>query len=279
MDLVRRVSAMAEIARQARVRGRRIGLVPTLGALHDGHLALVGAVRERTDLVVVSIFVNPTQFGPEEDFAAYPRNLARDTDLCIAAGVDCVFAPPADDLYPQGPPTWVEVEGPSARLEGASRPGHFRGVTTVVLKLLHVVRPHVAAFGQKDAQQAWIARRMIHDLLLDVEVVVTPTLRDTDGLALSSRNAYLSVTERVAACAIPRALDAAREARTSPEATAESVVAAARAVLGAEGTLRVDYVELVDAGSFERATSLDGERLLLVAVWSGRTRLLDNVTL
>jgi len=270
---------MTEIARKARTRGRRIGLVPTMGALHEGHLALVRAARERVDLCVVSIFVNPTQFGPQEDLAQYPRDLVRDSDLCITAGVDYVFAPPAEDLYPPGPPTWVEVEGPSSRFEGASRPGHFRGVATVVLKLLHVVQPHVAVFGRKDAQQAWIVRRMVQDLHVDTEIVVAPTVRDRDGVALSSRNAYLSSQERAAAGAIPRALEAARAARESSAATVDSVVQAACSVLEADGGLRIDYLELVEAESFERATTLDGERLLLVAVFCGRTRLLDNQAL
>jgi pantoate--beta-alanine ligase len=227
----------------------------------------------------VSVFVNPMQFGPHEDFDAYPRDLPRDVDRCVAAGVDYVFAPPTGDLYPPGPRTWVEVEGPSARLEGATRPGHFRGVATVVLKLLHVVTPDVAVFGQKDAQQAWIVRRMVDDLCLSVEIRIVPTVRDDDGLALSSRNAYLSAAERAAARAIPRALAAARDAHREPGATPESVVASARAVLEAEAGLEVDYVALVDPASFETATSLDGERLLVVAARCGRTRLLDNATL
>jgi len=270
---------MTEIARQARARGRRIGLVPTMGALHDGHLALVRAARERTDLCVVSIFVNPTQFGPREDFESYPRDLVKDADACIGAGVDHVFAPALEDLYPPGARTWVEVEGPSSRLEGVSRPGHFRGVTTIVLKLLHIVQPHVAVFGQKDAQQAWIVHRMVEDLRVDAEIVTVPTVRDADGLALSSRNAYLSPDERDAARAIPRALDAAREARGAPAATVDSVAAAAHSALAAESGIRVDYVEIVDTDTFEPATSLDGPRLLLVAAHSGRTRLIDNTLL
>jgi pantoate--beta-alanine ligase len=279
VELVRRSHTMTEIVRQARARGRRVGFVPTMGALHDGHMALVRAARERTDQCVVSIFVNPTQFAPTEDLTRYPRDLVRDADLCIAAGVDHVFVPPLEEMYPPGAPTWVEVEGPSARLEGASRPGHFRGVATVVLKLLQVVQPHVTLLGQKDAQQAWIVRRMVEDLRVDTEIVVVPTARDTDGLALSSRNVYLSTDERTAARAIPRALDAAREARRSPAATVDSIVDAARGVLEAEPGLRVDYVEIVDADSFETATSLDGPRILLVAGWSGPTRLIDNAEL
>ena len=279
MELVRRAHAMTEIARQARARNRRIGLVPTMGALHAGHLALVRAARERVDTCVVSIFVNPTQFGPGEDLARYPRDLVQDADLCIGAGVDYVFAPAGEDLYPGGPPTWVEVEGVSSQLEGASRPGHFRGVLTVVLKLLHVVRPHVAVFGQKDAQQLWIVRRMVEDLLVDTEIVAVPTVRDPDGLALSSRNAYLSPDERAAAVGIPRALEAARDARRSQAATVASVVGAARETLEEERRLRVDYLELVDSASFEPATTLDGERLLVVAAFCGATRLLDNLVL
>jgi pantoate--beta-alanine ligase len=279
VELVRRSHAMTEIARQMRARGRRIGLVPTMGALHAGHVALVRSVRERTDVTVVSIFVNPTQFGAHEDLARYPRDLVQDADRCVDAGVDYVFAPEAEDVYPPGPPTWIEVEGPSSRLEGASRPGHFRGVATVVLKLLHLVRPHVAVFGQKDAQQLWIVRRMVQDLHVDTEIVAVPTVRDPDGLALSSRNVYLSSDERRAALAIPRALEAARDARRGASATVEAIVGAAREVLGDEPGIRVDYLELVDPASFEPASTLDGERLLLVAAFCGATRLLDNQVL
>ena len=177
MEIVRRVRSMREISKQARTKGQRIGFVPTMGFLHQGHLALIRKMREQADLVVVSIFVNPTQFGPEEDYERYPRDLTRDTDLCIREGVDYLFVPTADEIYPPGPRTYVEIPDLSASIEGASRPGHFRGVATVVLKLINVVQPHAAAFGQKDAQQAIVIRRMVEDLILDLELHVIPTVR------------------------------------------------------------------------------------------------------
>lgn len=276
MDIVRRVLAMREISVPARSRGLRIGFVPTMGFLHEGHLTLIRRMRQQTDMVVVSVFVNPTQFGPGEDLARYPRDLPRDADLCIAEKVDYLFVPDADDIYPAGACTFVEVQGLSTRLEGASRPGHFRGVTTVVLKLLEAVRPHVAAFGQKDAQQAIIVERMARDLLLDVEIVVLPTVRDEDGVALSSRNVYLSPDERLAAAAIPRCLEAAQEAIRGGERDPGRIVEASRAVLEAEPLLRVDYVELVDTAHLQPAVAVEGALLLAVAVFAGKTRLIDN---
>jgi pantoate--beta-alanine ligase len=277
MDVVRRVHAMKEIAARARAEGRRIALVPTMGFLHDGHLSLVRSARAGADLTVVSIFVNPTQFGPGEDFARYPRDLARDCDLLAGLGVDVVFTPEADEIYPAGATTFVEVAGLSEVLEGASRPGHFRGVATVVLKLFEAVQPHLAVFGQKDAQQCLVVRRMVRDLLLDVEVVVLPTRREDDGLAMSSRNVYLSPDERRAARAIPRALEAARAAVAAGEREAGAVLAAARAPILAEPLLRIDYLELVDAGSLAPLSRAQGEMLIVAAVFAGTTRLIDNL--
>jgi pantoate--beta-alanine ligase len=279
MDIVRRVHAMKEASRQARAKGRRVGLVPTMGYLHEGHLSLVRRVKEMADLVVVSVFVNPTQFLAGEDFDAYPRDLPRDADLCASQGVDVLFVPEESEMYPAGACTWVEIEGLSARLEGASRPGHFRGVASVVLKLLNVVSPHVAAFGQKDAQQAIILQRMARDLLLDVEILVMPIVRDHDGVALSSRNVRLSPDERRAATAIPRALEAASAAIAAGERDPARVVEAARAILEAEPLLRVDYVELVDTETMQPVATAEGEMLLAVAAFSGRTRLIDNTVI
>lgn len=279
MEIVRRVQGMREFSRRARERGSRIGFVPTMGALHEGHLSLVRRARELADRTVVSIFVNPTQFGPAEDFERYPRDLTRDADLCAADGVDVLFAPQTEEIYPPGACTFVEVVGLSDRLEGGSRSGHFRGVATVVTKLLEAVRPHVAVFGQKDAQQALLIRRMARDLLLDLEVLVAPTVRDPDGVALSSRNVYLSAEERRAAAAIPRALRAAEEAVGRGERDAAAIVAAARAALDAEPLLRLDYLQLVDAWDMLPAETAAGDLLLVVAVHAGKTRLLDNVAL
>ncbi len=279
MEIVRRVHGMKEISRRLRAAGRRIGFVPTMGSLHEGHLSLVRRVRGLSDVVVVSIFVNPTQFGPGEDFERYPRDLTRDVDLCIAEDVDHVFAPESHEIYPPGACTSVEVEGLSTRLEGLSRPGHFRGVTTVVLKLFEVVAPHVAAFGQKDAQQAIVLGRMARDLLLDVEILVCPTVRDRDGLALSSRNAYLSAEERMAAHAIPRALAAAESAVAEGVEDPAKVVQTAREALQVEPLLRIDYVGLVDANDLLPVQAVRGEMLLAVAVFVGNTRLIDNTIL
>jgi pantoate--beta-alanine ligase len=270
---------MKEWSRKARQRGTRIGFVPTMGALHEGHLSLIRRVREVADLVVVSIFVNPTQFGPNEDLASYPRDLPADVDLCIREGVQVVFAPEPEDMYPPGSHTFVDVFELSARLEGESRPGHFRGVATVVLKLLNAVNPHVVAFGQKDAQQAIVIRRMIQDLMLDVEMVVVPIVRDEDGVALSSRNVRLSPGERKAARAIPKALEAAQAAVAAGERDGPKVVKAAQAVLEQDPLLRVDYLALVDTDKLEPVTRIEGETLLAVAVYAGALRLIDNVVL
>lgn len=279
MDIVRRVRAMQEMSQRERARGRSIGLVPTMGLLHEGHLSLIRRARELADVVVVSIFVNPTQFGPNEGFDRYPRNLARDTDLCIAEGVDYLFAPETDEMYPEGDGTFVEVAGLSTMLEGQSRPNHFRGVTTVVLKLFEIVKPTLAAFGQKDAQQAVTVQRMVRDLMLDVEILVLPIVRDDDGIALSSRNRYLDLEQRSAARAISRALEAARHVVAEGQRKTEEVVAAAREVLEAEPLLKVDYVELVDARQLRHREEVEGEMLLLLAVFAGETRLIDNTAI
>lgn len=279
MEIIRRVHSMKEICRQLRDRNQKIGFVPTMGSLHEGHLSLVRRAKEISDVVVVSIFVNPEQFGPTEDLDAYPRDLTSDTDMLIAEGVDYLFAPEPIDIYPKGPRTYVEVADLSTRLEGASRPGHFRGVTTVVLKLFEVVRPTLAAFGQKDAQQAVIIRRMVRDLMLDVEIHVLPIVRDEDGVALSSRNRNLSDTERRAARAIPRALRAAEKAIEDGERDPVKLVHDIRRVIEREDILRIDYVELVDAEVLTPAIEMAGDLLLVVAVYAGATRLLDNVQL
>ena len=279
MEILRRIQSMKEVARRACGRGLKIGLVPTMGYLHDAHLSLIRHVKQLVDVLVVSVFVNPTQFGPDDDFDRYPRDLTRDADLCIAAGVDYLFAPDAAEMYPPGGSTIVEVEDLSARLEGESRPHHFRGVTTAVLKLLQIVQPDFAAFGQKDAQQAVIIQRMVKDLMLDVEITILPVVRDEDGVALSSRNAMLSEKARLAARAIPRALEAARHVVAEGQRKPQDVVAAAREGLEAEPELEVDYVHLVDREQLDQIEAVDGEVLLLVAVRAGDVRLIDNIVL
>ena len=251
---------------RALLPAKGVGLVPTMGALHAGHAALFETARRENQVVAASIFVNPAQFGAGEDFERYPRDEEADARAAAAAGVDYLFVPAAEEMYPEGFATWVEVEGLSASLEGASRPGHFRGVATVCLKLLNIVRPERAYFGQKDAQQAAVVERMVEDLDLDLEIRVVPTIRDQDGLAISSRNAYLSAEERVAALALPQALLAGEDAH----ARGTDPVEAAREILGAEPGLEPEYVELA---------RLDGRVYLLAAARAGRTRLIDNVVL
>jgi len=253
--------------------------VPTMGALHEGHLSLIRRVNEQSDIVVVSIFVNPTQFGPDEDLAEYPRDLIRDTDLCIREGVDYLFTPEVDEVYPAGPQTYVEIPDLANRLEGVSRPGHFRGVTTVVMKLFSIVGPHVAAFGQKDAQQLALVRRMIEDLWLRIDLITGATVRDDRGLALSSRNRYLSEGEYEAALAIPHALEAARVADDGGRGTPDGVKAAARSVLEAEPKIEIDYVEFVQPRTFESVEKAGEGGLVLIAVRCGKTRLIDNALL
>ncbi|HEU4386516.1 MAG TPA: pantoate--beta-alanine ligase, partial [Blastocatellia bacterium] len=210
MEIINRIPRMTLLSRELRAEGKRVALVPTMGALHEGHLSLMTRAREMCDTLVASIFVNPAQFAPNEDFDRYPRDLARDAELAFTRGVDFIFAPSAEDMYPEGFATFVDVDGLSDRLEGASRHGHFRGVTTVVTKLLNIVRPHFVFFGRKDAQQVVIVKRLVRDLGIDIEIVVGPTVREEDGLALSSRNAYLSEPERKAALVLRRALERCR---------------------------------------------------------------------
>lgn len=268
---------MKQAARQARAEGRMIGFVPTMGALHAGHLSLVAAARRDCGPVVVSIFVNPKQFAPHEDLTKYPRPIEKDQALLEEIGVDYLFAPSVEEMYPQGFSTTVQVEGLSERLEGRVRPGHFRGVTTVVLKLLEIVGPQFAFFGRKDAQQLRIIRQMSRDLALDPEIVSCPIVRESDGLAMSSRNAYLSPDQRRAATVLHRSLDAARQAIASGQRDAARLVQTIRGALSAEPLATVDYAEIVDAESLEPVTLLRGECLALVAARIGATRLIDNM--
>src|SRR5512143_502465 len=266
-------------ADQARGAGQRIGLVPTMGYLHDGHLSLVAEARRRAEACVASIFVNPLQFGPSEDLDRYPRDLPRDRAALSAAGVDVLYLPTAAEMYPAGFQTDVTVATVSRGLCGRSRPGHFAGVTTVVTKLFNAVKPHVAVFGEKDFQQLAVIRRMASDLDTGIEVIGAPIVREADGIAMSSRNAYLSAAERTAARCLSRALAAAREAVAGGARGAADVLAAARAVLDAEPAARVDYVTLVDVDSLEPVDRIAGRALLALAVFIGRTRLIDNTIL
>jgi pantoate--beta-alanine ligase len=268
---------MKEKAREARQEQRIIGFVPTMGALHAGHLALVERARGECAPVYASIFLNPAQFGPHEDLSKYPRPLEADVEKLTAAKVDGLFLPEATEIYPRGYATYVHVEGLSERLEGKSRPGHFRGVATVVLKLLETVQPHLAYFGRKDAQQVRIIEQMVKDLNLDVEVVVCPIVREPDGLALSSRNTYLGAEERKAATVLYRALEAARQEVVGGVRDSLELQRAIGKVLDAEPRASVNYAEIVDAESFEPVVRVTRRSYALLAVHIGRTRLIDNM--
>ena len=282
MRVISTVADMRQARQQMAGPPWRIGLVPTMGALHEGHLSLVRGARADDDTVVVSIFVNPTQFGPSEDYALYPRDPERDLALLRDLGTDLVFMPSAEEMYPKGFDTHVEVEKLTQRLEGASRPGHLRGVATVVTKLFNVVQPHRAYFGQKDAQQLAVIRRLTRDLDLPIEVVGLPTVREPDGLAMSSRNAYLSPEERKAALVLYRSLEAAQELWRSGVRDASLIRRRMNEVLAAPATgglSRVDYVSVADAETLEELETVDRPALVSVAVRIGKTRLIDNVTL
>jgi pantoate--beta-alanine ligase len=268
---------MKQVARQARTEARPVGFVPTMGALHEGHMSLVRAAMAECQPVIASIFVNPAQFGPGEDLQNYPRTFESDRKRLQEAGVGYLFAPQAGEMYPQGFRTWVNVEGLSDRLEGRVRPGHFRGVTTIVLKLLEIVQPQKAFFGRKDAQQARLIQQMASDLHLDSEIIVCPIVREPDGLAMSSRNAYLSPDERRAATVLHRALDGARLAIERGERDALRLTAAMREIIGREPLAQMDYVELVDADTLEPVTRLRRTCLALLAARFGATRLIDNL--
>lgn len=268
---------MKQVARKMRAEGRVVGLVPTMGALHDGHASLVRAAQQQCQPVVVSVFVNPKQFGPNEDFEKYPRPIEADRALLEGLQVPYLFAPLAAEMYPNGFRTSVSVEGLGERLEGRSRPGHFRGVTTIVLKLFEIAQPHFAYFGRKDAQQVRLIRQMARDLNLDTEIVVCPIVRDADGLALSSRNAYLKGDQRRAATVLYRALDAARHDIVAGERDAVRLAGVLRKKIEAEPLATADYVEIVDAETFEPVSRLRRACLALLAVFVGSTRLIDNM--
>ena len=281
MEIISRIPRMKALSRELRAEGQRIGLVPTMGSLHEGHLSLLGRARDMCDTVIASVFVNPTQFGPSEDFARYPRDLAHDAELAFTRGVDFIFAPAAEDMYPEGFSSFVSVEGLSEKLEGASRPGHFRGVTTVVNKLFNIVHPHFAFFGRKDAQQVIVIKRMVHDLSMDVEIVVGPTVREEDGLALSSRNLYLSTEERKAATVLRRALERCLTQHNSGERDSGRLIASMRAVIETEPLAGIDYLAITDCEGLDPVETVGGPAPTLVslAVFIGRTRLIDNIVL
>src|SRR5581483_8378533 len=270
---------MRSRCRAAKTDEQRLGFVPTMGALHAGHLALVRAARAQCKTVAVSIFVNPTQFGPNEDFAKYPRTLERDQKLLEAEGVSLLFVPTVDEMYPPGASTFVTVEGLSDKLRGRTRLGHFRGVATVVSKLFHIIEPDIAYFGQKDAAQAAILRKMVRDLAFNIEIVVVPTVREADGLAMSSRNAYLNAIERKQALVLYRALCRVQTLADRGERDAGKLAEAAKEVLRDEPAVRLDYIEIVDQQTLDPVADISKGALVAVAACVGSARLIDNIVL
>jgi pantoate--beta-alanine ligase len=276
------IIADARVAcRAARASGKRLGLVPTMGALHDGHLALVRAAKARCDVVAVSIFVNPTQFGPAEDLSKYPRQFDRDRQLLEDEAVDILFAPPVEEIYPfpGGEVSWLIVEGLSEKLDGRSRPGHFRGVTTIVAKLFHIIEPDTAFFGQKDAAQLAIIRRVVRDLNFPVEIVGCPIVREPDGLAMSSRNRFLSGEDRVRALVLQRSLLRVQQQFEAGERVGASLISAGKDVFATEPQVALDYFEIVDPDTLDPVERISGPALVAVAAYVGSTRLIDNALL
>jgi pantoate--beta-alanine ligase len=276
MKVCATIEETRSLSRSARTSGQRVALVPTMGSLHEGHLSLVRIAKAQSDFVAVSIFVNPLQFGPTEDIAKYPRTFDRDRDLLRTEGVDLIFAPTAGEMYPTPAITYVNVEILSERLDGQSRPGHFRGVTTVVSKLFHIIEPDIAVFGQKDAAQLAIIRRMVRDLNMPVEIVAGPIVREPDGLAMSSRNAYLDSKQRKQALVLSRALDHVKGSFAEGETSAVKLIAAGRKVFEQEPDVRLDYFSAVDPDSLEAVDSIARNTLVAVAAYVGTTRLIDN---
>ena len=279
MNIYRSASEARAASRAARANGKSFGLVPTMGALHEGHLSLVRAAKAQCEVVAVSLFVNPTQFGPNEDLSRYPRPFEQDRELLEKEGVSILFAPPVEEMYSGREDTWVVVEGLSGKLDGHSRPGHFRGVTTVVSKLFHILEPEIAFFGQKDAAQCAVIRRMVRDLNIPVKIVVCPIVREPDGLAMSSRNTYLNVEERQQALVLHRSLKKVEEIYRAGERKSASLIAAARAAFAQEPQVRLDYFEIVDPDTLDSLEIVSRPALAAVAAYIGKTRLIDNLVL
>ena len=279
MRVCRSIEEMRAASRRVRHAGKSLGLVPTMGALHEGHLSLVRAAKEQCDQVAASIFVNPLQFAPNEDVAKYPRNFDRDRELLQQEGVDFIFAPTVDEMYPKGAVTYVAVEGLSDRLCGRSRPGHFRGVTTVVSKLFNIVEPDRSFFGQKDAAQVTIIRRMVRDLNIPLQIVVCPIVREADGLAMSSRNAYLDPEQRKSALVLYRSLMTVQERFDHGERNVDKLIEAGKQVFAGAPGVKFDYLEIVDTETLEPIDDLSRGGLVAVAAFVGGTRLIDNIVL
>jgi pantoate--beta-alanine ligase len=279
MDTITSAQKMTSLSKAACFAGRRVGFVPTMGALHEGHLSLVRLARARCDVVVVSIFVNPAQFGPNEDFSRYPRTFEKDSALLAAEGVDYIFFPAVEEIYAPGAITWVTVEGLTDQLDGRSRPGHFRGVSTVVARLFNIVQPDLAFFGQKDGAQVAVIRRMVCDLHFGVEVVVGPIVREPGGLAMSSRNVYLDVAQRQQALVLSRSLQRVKIMVEQGERSAARLIAAGREEIAREPGVKLDYFEIVNWETLDPVTDVSSGDLVAVAAYVGTTRLIDNIVL
>lgn len=277
MEIIKSVTKMQKRASDLRQAGYRLGLVPTMGHLHEGHLSLVDIAKDQSDYAMISIFVNPTQFDEGEDYNEYPRDLDRDIDIAKDRGVDLTFVPPVSEMYPEGYRTYITVEGLSEVLCGASRPNHFRGVTTVVTKLFNIMHPHLTVFGQKDAQQAVIIRRLINDLNLEIELLLGPVIREPDGLAMSSRNTYLSEEERTQALCLSTGLRTAKKMVETGETDSNIILEEIRSIIDENPDIRKDYVEAVDLHSLEPVNSIEQPTLIAVAAYAGTTRLIDNI--
>jgi pantoate--beta-alanine ligase len=277
MKVIEKAAEISACSRELHLRGESIGLVPTMGFLHGGHLSLIRESKRITGKTVVSIFVNPAQFGPKEDYHKYPRDIEGDANKCRETGTDLLFLPSVEDIYPKGHRTYVDVEGLSDKLCGRSRPKHFRGVATIVTKLFNIIRPDNAFFGQKDYQQALIIRQLAIDLNLGVDIIVMPTIRETDGLAMSSRNAYLNPVEREAATIVYRSLGLAEEMIRSGEISAKEVKARVQAFINIEASIKIEYISISDPGNLEDIEVIAGDVLVAIAVWIGKTRLIDNI--
>ena len=276
MEVIATVKEMQQRSNQLRQEGKTIAFVPTMGYLHEGHLALMREGKDRGDVLAISIFVNPTQFGPGEDYERYPRDMQRDLKLAEKVGVNIVFTPSAQEMYPDGSQTYVEVEGVTQNLCGISRPGHFRGVTTVVAKLFNIVKPHLALFGQKDYQQLITIKRMVEDLNIDTEVIGIPTVRERDGLAMSSRNAYLSPKKRKEAAGLYRALRMGEELFRQGARDAAAILTTVMGIIEEANPTKIDYVKICDAHTLEDIEEIKNEAIIAVAVQIGKTRLIDN---
>lgn len=278
MKLVTSPEKMQVLSENLRLRGKHIGFVPTMGALHDGHLSLIRAARKASDIVVVSIFVNPIQFGPKEDYRKYPRNLEKDRKLLKNLGVDIVFVPKVKDIFKEGFDTFVEVPKLSKKLCGTSRPGHFRGVTTIVIKLFNIVNPYIAFFGFKDFQQQVIIKKMVKDLNMDIKIISLPIVRESDGLAMSSRNMYLSKKERKSALVLRKSLLLAKKMIGSGESSPSKVKKAMKRLIRKEPPVKLDYLSICNPETLEEVKRLNGQSLIALAAYVGRARLIDNIT-